>query len=316
LPYDNLITRTDAGSLIPEEVSTDMLNNMRERAESAALALFRRIPVSRGQVRFPVLSALPIAYWVTGDTGLKQTTEANWANKFLNVEEIACIVPVPQNVLDDTDIDLWGEIQPDIEEAVGRTLDASVFFGINAPATFPDDVVTAAVAAGNVYARGTNNAAAGGISEDLNQLLGLVEADGFVPSGAAANPLFKKFVRGARDSQGRAQGDITVNDFWGADVSYPMPGLWPTGVSAAEVIMGAFGTQFVIGVRKDITLDVSTEAVIQDNTGAIIYNLFQQDMAALRVTFRAGWQVANTINNQQAVEANRYPAAVLRSPAA
>ena len=293
-----------------------MLRNMRERSESATLSLFRRVPVGRAQVRFPVLSALPVAYFVTGDTGLKQTTEANWANRFLNIEEIACIIPVPQNVIDDTDYDLWDEIQPDIEEAVGRTLDAAVFFGTNAPGTFPTAVVTAAVAAGNVYARGTNAAAAGGISEDLNQLLGTVEADGFVPSGAAANPLFKRYVRGARDSQGRAQGDITTSDFYGVDVTYPMPGLWPTGLSAAEVIMGAFQEEFVVGVRKDITLDVGTEAVIQDGTGAIIYNLFQQDMVALRVTFRAGWQVSNTINNMQSVEANRYPAAVLRSPAA
>ena len=27
----------------------------------------------------PVLSALPVAYFVNGDTGLKQTTEAAWA---------------------------------------------------------------------------------------------------------------------------------------------------------------------------------------------------------------------------------------------
>lgn len=313
MPYDNLVSRTDAAALIPEEVSTALLTGL--EGESAALSLFRRIPVGRAQTRFPVLSALPTAYFVTGDTGLKQTTEMNWDNKFLDVEEIACIVPVPQNVLDDADMDLWGEIRPGIQEAVGRALDAAIFFGTNAPTAWPDDVVAAAVAAGNVYARGTNNAAAGGISEDLNQLLGLIEADGFVPSGAAANPLFKKFVRGARDSQGRAQGDITMNDFWGMDVSYPMPGLWPTGLSAAEVIAGDFARNFVIGVRKDFTFTVADQGVIQDNTGAIVYNLFQQDMVAMRVVFRAGWQVGNVINRQEAVEANRYPAAVLRSPA-
>jgi hypothetical protein len=30
-------------------------------------------------------------------------------------------------------------------------------------------------------------------------------------------------------------------------------------------------------------------------------------MVALRVTFRLGWQIANPINFDQAVEANRYP---------
>jgi hypothetical protein len=85
LAYNNLTSRTDAAALIPEEVSNVMLGKATE--QSAVLQLFRRIPVGRAQVRFPVLSALPVAYWVNGDTGLKQTTEINWANKFLNIEE-------------------------------------------------------------------------------------------------------------------------------------------------------------------------------------------------------------------------------------
>ena len=54
------------------------------------------------------------------------------------------------------------------------------------------------------------------------------------------------------------------------------------------------------------------QAVIQDNTGAIMFNLAQQDMTAVRLTFRVGWQVSNPINNEQATEASRYPAGVLK----
>ena len=35
---------------------------------------------------------------------------------------------------------------------------------------------------------------------------------------------------------------------------------------------------------------------------------------ALRVTFRAGWQVSNPINYDQQTEANRYPFARLTLP--
>jgi hypothetical protein len=34
-------------------------------------------------------------------------------------------------------------------------------------------------------------------------------------------------------------------------------------------------------------------------------------MKALRLTMRVGWQVANTINYDQATEASRYPGGVL-----
>jgi hypothetical protein len=86
---------------MPEEVSDELLGKATE--QSAVLSQFRRVPVGRAQVRFPVLSALPVAYWVAGDTGLKQTTEVNWTNKFLNIEEIATIMPVPDNVIADVD---------------------------------------------------------------------------------------------------------------------------------------------------------------------------------------------------------------------
>jgi hypothetical protein len=56
---------------------------------------------------------------------------------------------------------------------------------------------------------------------------------------------------------------------------------------------------------------VSQEAVIQDNTGAIVYNAFQQDLTFLRLTFRIGWQVSNLINYDQPTEGSRYPIARL-----
>lgn len=156
MPYDNIISRTDAAALIPEDVSREIWKNV--PAMSAAMTLFRQRTLARNQQRVPVLSALPTAYFVNGDTGLKQTTEVNWANKYFNVEEIACIVPIPENVLDDTDYDVWAEIRPLIEEAIGRTLDAAVFFGTNKPASWDNAIVPSAVTAGNVVARGTNAA--------------------------------------------------------------------------------------------------------------------------------------------------------------
>jgi hypothetical protein len=71
-------------------------------------------------------------------------------------------------------------------------------------------------------------------------------------------------------------------------------------------------TDFVVGVRSDVTMKILDQAVIQDNTGAIVYNLAQQDMTAVRLTFRVGWQVSNRINNDQPTEANRYPVSVLK----
>lgn len=315
MAYNNSTSRTDAAALIPEEVSNELLGKATE--QSAVLNLFRRVPVARGQVRFPVLSALPVAYFVGGDTGLKQTTEVNWANKYLNIEEIATIMPVPDNVLADVDANIWDEAMPLLTEAFGRTLDAAVFFGTNAPSSWPSDVTTAATAAGNNVTEGST-AAQGGFFGDLDNLYGVVEADGFEVNGFVASTGTKSKLRKARDTQGRkldearVSGDLRTID--GYPVAYSMRGMFPSagGAGANTRLFGGDFTQFVVGVRQDITMKILDQAVIQDNTGAIVFNLAQQDMTAVRLTFRVGWQVANTINNEQSVEANRYPAGVLK----
>jgi HK97 family phage major capsid protein len=310
MPYNSLISRTDAAAMVPEEVSTAMLASL--TAQSAVLELGNRIPMSRNQTRFPVLSALPTAYFVAGDTGLKQTTEAAWDNKYMYVEEIATIVPIPEAVLDDAGFDVWGAIQPLMEAAIARTLDAAVIFGTNAPATWAAEgaLVADAVAAGNVVARGTNAAAAGGIHGDLSDLLATLEADGYVPNGAVGNITLKARLRQVRATTGETiplPPDLPMP-------TYALAGLWPTGFNAAELLVGDW-TQLVVGVRQDMTYKLITEGVITDNTGAIIYNLPQMDMVALRLVFRAAYAVSNPINYQQGVEASRFPFAVLRSPA-
>jgi HK97 family phage major capsid protein len=318
--YNSLTSRSDVAALIPEEVSKIMLGKATE--QSAVLQLFRKIPVAANQVRFPILSALPVAYWVSGDTGLKQTTEMGWANKYLNVEEIAAIMPIPDNVIEDVqENDVWDEAMPLLTEAFARVLDSAVFFGTNAPASFPSNVVTAAAAAGNVVNAGVSTAAQGGYLGDVDALYGKIEGDGFEVDGFLASIAARPLLRSARDTTGqrldagRVSGDLRSVD--GYPIVYPMRGLWPAaggvGVDGIAMIGGAWRENFVVGVRKDITMKVLTEAVITDNTGAIIYNLPQQDMTAVRLVFRVGWQVKNTINNDRPIEAQRYPVGYVKT---
>lgn len=315
MAYNNLTSRTDVAALIPERVSNEML--VQATNQSAVLTMFRRIPVAGTQTRMPILSALPVAYWVTGDTGLKQTTEINWANKYLNVEEAATIIPVPDAVVQDMTQNVWDQAMPYLVEAFGRLVDETVFFGVNAPASFPLNINAAAAAAGNNLTEGVA-AAAGGFFGDIDALYALVEGDGFDVNGFVAARSARTRLRAARDTTGqkldsnRASGSLDSVD--GLPISYPMRGLFPTGGAAGTNVRMFAGDwdQYILGVRQDISVDVFNQGVIQDNTGAIVYNLMQQDMTAIRLTFRLGWQVSNNINRDQPNETNRYPVGVLR----
>lgn len=312
MAYDSLISRTDAAAMVPEEVSNMMLNELPQ--ESAVMQMATRIAIARNQIRFPVLSALPVAYFVTGDTGLKQTTEAAWANKYLNVEEIAAIIPIPEAVLDDASFDIFGAIRPLMVRAIARTLDAAVFFGTNAPASWPTNLVAAATSAGNNISRGTATQANGGLAADLVNLFSTLWADGYDATGVAANTTLRGNLMNARNTLGDVYDDnISATSIYGSTITYPMRGLWPSGTGTAQAVAGDYG-QLVLGVRQDMTFKILDQAVIQDASGNIVYNLAQQDMVALRLVFRAGWQVSNPINSDQPTEASRYPFAVLLNP--
>ena len=310
MPYDNIIDRSDAGALIPEEVSNEIIQGVPR--VSAALSLFRRVRMSRKQQRLPVLSVLPYAYFVNGDTGLKQTTEQNWDNKFLTAEELAAIVPIPEAVLDDSEFDIWGEIKPRLEEALGAVIDAAVFFAVNKPDSWPDSIVDLADAAGNTFTRGS--IVDQPLDLDINDTMKLIEDDGFDVNGFVARKSIKGALRGLRTSDGGLLFQPTLqaktpDTLYGEPIVYSQNGAWDA--DQADLIAGDT-MQAILAIRQDITYKLLTEAVITNQAGEIIYNLAQQDMVALRVVMRVGYQVPNPINRMQPTEGDRSPFAVLR----
>jgi len=311
VPYNNVISRTDVGGLLPESTIATMIGGIAQ--QSAAMQLFTRVPIGAGVTNLPVLSALPVAYWVSGDTGVKQTTEANWTKKTIAIEELAAIIPVPQNVVDDLTFDIWNELEPLLASAIALALDQAIFFGTNKPAAFPTDINTSAIAAANNEVWDAT-AATGGLAGDVSLLMGKVESDGYMVSDFVAHASILGGLRNARDSTGQQLAEVSQGTLYGIPFTYAMRGGWPAATSPSTVprLFALDGSQFVLGVRKDITYDIATEGVITDAGGLVVYNLFQQDMAAMRVTFRAGWQVANTITPEQPTEASRYPAGVLQ----
>jgi HK97 family phage major capsid protein len=307
IPVDNIISRADALPLIPEETVDEVIKAA--AAESAALSLFKQVNMGTKHSTLPVLSALAQAYFVAGDTGLKQTTEMAWAGVTLEAEEIAAFVPVPEAVVDDSDVDLWGEVQAGLAEAVGVALDAAVFTGTNKPASWPTAIVPAAIAAGNTAEQGTSTLAEGGIVGDIDAALDAVEADGFDATGIAAKHSLKGLLRRARDTNGQRLADLSSGTVEGLPISYVGAGVFDATTTA---VVGDFQLA-VLGLRQDMRYKLLDQAVITDDTGAIVYNLPQQDMLALRVTFRAAFAVGNPITREQATEAQRYRFAVLQN---
>lgn len=310
--YNSQVSRDDAAALIPEEASREIL--MAVPQQSSVMQLARKLPdMSRKQYRIPVVSALAEAYFVTGDTGLKQTSEQNWTNKYVYAEELAVIVPIPQTVVDDVDYDMWSAIKPSIAEAFGKAFDLAVLHGTNAPDAWPDDLVTGATAAGHTVSLAAKADIFDAVLGDTGTM-SLFEADGYDANGHVAALSVKSKLRGLRSSTGEP---IFLQNMIQDKVLYALDGqplVFPKngGITPSAALMfSGDWSQLVWSMRQDITYKILTEGVIQGADGAIVYNLAQQDMIAIRAVMRLGWALPNPVNRVNATEATRYPFAIL-----
>jgi HK97 family phage major capsid protein len=287
------------------------------------MQLAKRLPnMSRAQYRMPVMSALAMAYFVNGDTGLKQTSEVNWANVFVDAEEVAAIIPIPENVLDDADFDIWGECQPQIVQAISVAINNALFYGTNIPASWTTNLGAAGLfarctAAGHVVSLAAYadmyEATLGETAAGADGVYMLVEADGFMVNGVIAHPSVKGMLRNLRDANGnpifkRDVQSAAQYELDGSPIYFPTDG---SVAAATNLLFAGDWSQLVYSIRQDITYKVLDQAVIQDGAGNIVYNLAQQDMVALRAVIRLGFALPNPINRMNATAATRCQFAAL-----
>jgi hypothetical protein len=262
-----------------------------------------------------VLSALPIAYWVNGDTGQKQTTEVNWDNKFLDIEEIAVIVPIPDSVVDDADADLGagpaaardGGRPPVRRDGAVRRERAGVV---------PDERRRRG-RRGRQHRRDRHQRRRPRRHRgDHSDMLSAIEDDGYDPTGGIAARKLRGKARQARNTLGDRYAEVTVDresvTIDGVRYEFPMRGLWPTGAGAVQAI-AIDGSEFVVGVRQDVTWKFADEAVIQDNTGRDRLQPVPagHEGASPDVACRLAGRQHDQL--RRADEADRYPAAILHN---
>jgi HK97 family phage major capsid protein len=320
--YTAQVTRSDAPQG-PEQVITNAILQGLPEASLVLGAGPRRVTLARAQARMPVLSVLPEAYFVNGDTGLKETTRAAWVNKFINVEELAVIVPIPDAVVEDTDLDILSAVQPLIIEALGAKIDAAVLFGVGKPLSWDlggtdptQGLAQVCDAVGNTVTAGANEDPASNPSVylDLVATMRKVAEDGHPITSFMADALYEYDLLGVVDTLGRpiftASPQVGgIAGLLGRPFRYLNNGAWDEDYN---VIAGDM-RNIIVGIRRDVTWEVFREGVITDDNGRVLLNLMQQDSRALRMTMRLGVTVGNPIKRRSANMANPYPFATLKA---
>lgn len=295
------ITRTDVDALIETQVANEIFEGVTR--SSKALSMFKRLPnMTSDKTKLRILDSLPVAYFVdeTKNNGRKNLTKMAWDAKYINAAEVAVIVPIKENVLNDSSIDIWAEVKPRIVEAFGKKIDNAIFNGTEKPADWREGLIPTIVSIG-AEVQETEK-----LYNDINNAMVKVEESGYNVSGLLGGTGLKGKFRMMLDANGQPLNQTEIGSL---KREYLDNGAWDKSLST--LVVGDFN-QAVYSIRQDITYKVLTEAVIQDpSDGSILYNLAQDDMVALRVVMRLGWEIPNPVNAENETE-TRFPFASVK----
>lgn len=320
--YDQAVGRSNPQTygLIPTEYAKMIIKEATEA--SVCLSRMTRKPNMPTKIRsIPVLNTKPTAYFTGSeavdsssysyDEGLLKTTKLEWANVNITAEELGVIVPVPKAVVADmagNGYDFWGEVKPEIVEAIAVAIDAAILHGTNKPTSWPNGITTDATS----VALGTG----ADMYDDLLAEAGvwsLVEDDGYNVNGWIADSSIKSRLRGLRTTDGVP---LFVSPAPGT-AAYTLDGIsggFPANGAlnpATALLIAGDWSRGVYAWRQDMEFDISDSAVITDDSANVIYNLWQQNMIAMKVTCRLGWARPNPVNRTESTAGNRYPWAFL-----
>lgn len=296
------ITRDDVATLIQEEYSSTFLDTA--AAESAVIKAFGTVPLGTKITNAPVLTTLPEATWVsesaTTEAGRKKSSKAVWGNKRFVVEEIAVIIPIHEDTLEDMTEDGLAALSALGGTAIGKKLDQAVLFGTDKPSTWTDpDLLAAATAAGNIFQvsatpgpddlAGSILQAAGAVSDSGADATDVLSASGlrFRLANLRSSDGQSIYVRQMSDA-----GSV-ADSIAGLDASFVKNGAWDNDAALAIV---ADENRVKIGQRQDITVKFLDQATLSDGEGGFI-SLAERDMVALRFKARYAYALGNTINS-------------------
>lgn len=286
------ITRAEVASLIGEEFGPTMIKAATQG--SLAMSAFPTVNMGTKVRNMPVLATIPQADWVTDvdNTGVKPTSQATWVNKTLVAEEIAVILPIHENTLDDATEDILADLAELGGQAIGKRFDQAVLHGTGKPASWTSlDLVAAAVAASQTVAVVDGAANASDIYGAALQVAGLIADAGFDPTTILAKRSLSFKLANIRSTTGEpvlADGGIR-----GFDTAWSRNGAWePTEATAIVVDPSTVR----IGIRQDVTVKLLDQATV----GGI--NLAEKDMVALRFKARLAYVLGNPATPETGVQ--------------
>ena len=273
--------KNELAGFVPTPQANDIIKDVTRG--SSILRMSKIENMTSEKKKFNVLVDGPGAYWV-GEGERIQTSGAQWIHPEIVAKKLAVIIPVTKEKLEDSTINVFSELRPDIAEAFYRAIDAACIFGTNS--LFTTNIMKSITENNMTVTDNTN------IDIAVSDAMALVEENGYDPNGFIGRVGVKNMLRKLRDSNGAPAyvNGTSGSELYGRPIEFVRNGAWDN--TKADLITGEWKYS-IVGIRSGISYEILKEATLQGtlDTDGKPLSLAEQDMVAIKATMRLGYLV-------------------------
>lgn len=273
--------RDELQGFVPVQQANDIIKMVTRG--SSILRLSKVEPMTSEKKKFNILTDGPGAYWV-GEGERIQTSGSEWIHPEITAKKLAVIIPVTREKLEDSTINVFEELKPQIAESFYRAIDSACLFGTNSP--FETNIMKGIENNNMIVVDDAN------IDLAVSDTMALVEENGYDPTGYAGRIGVKNMLRKLRDNNGAPAyvNGTSGSELYSQPIEFVRNGAWDS--EKADLITGEWKYS-VVGIRAGIAYEILKEATLQgtlDSDGKPL-SLAEQDMVAIKATMRLGYLV-------------------------
>ena len=280
-----------AGLLIPTELMAEVLRIAQIYGVARANMFYLPFSGPGNSRTIPSLGTSVNVFW-TGEGAKKGSTQPKFNIVNQTLKKLTAIVPMTEEILEDSAIDLTSLIGTLLGEAVAKEEDIQFFTGTGSPWTGVlnnSDVNHVDQASGDVYQL---------TADDLLDMQDETPAGALPGSKYYLNRKTLSIVRKLKSLTGeyifQAPAGGLPGTIW--DFPYVLSEAFPAPADVqdgdAYILFGNLQKSCVLGDKQQVRVKLLDQATVTDTDGSTSINLAEQDMIALRMVERVGYVCA------------------------
>lgn len=275
---DNVTMYEHKDGSIPEKYTELILKEVMEGSQVMRLAKYEEM--DEKEKDFEYFAKGPGAYWV-GEGEKIQTSKPQWMHAKMVAKKLGVIVPCSREFLHYKMSDFFEKMKPKIAEAFYKKFDEAAILNLENP--FPQSVDESALAAGNLIS--------GGITYD--NILAMEDALNDEDYDVNAFISTKKNRSTLRNVH-KIENGVVVESLYdrGANTIDGLPVADLKGLERGNLYAGDFDYMYYgIPFGMSYKIDESAQLSTLKNADGTPVNLFEQELAALRVTMDVAFMI-------------------------